>query len=76
MLKKLIAVSLLLALATTFFGCTTAAPTRGTVTDGVYKNDFFGLSYTIPDGWRALTDAEYQEKFYYSLPTNEELAKF
>ncbi len=76
MFKKLIALSLLLVLAFSMFGCTTASPKRGAVTDGIYKNEFFELSYTIPEGWRALTDEEYKERFYYSLPTNEELAEF
>lgn len=26
-------------------------PDNGKVTDGVYRNDFFGFSYTLPQGW-------------------------
>lgn len=26
-------------------------PDNGKVTDGVYRNDFFGFSYTVPEGW-------------------------
>lgn len=77
MMKKFIAVSLLLILVISMFGCTKSTPpTRGTVTDGVYTNEYFGLSYKIPDGWRALTDEEYKAKFTYGMPTNEELAEF
>ncbi len=76
-MKKFIAAALLLVLVVSMLGCTKSAPpTRGTVTDGVYTNEYFGLSFTIPDGWRALTDEEYKAKFTYTLPTNEELAEF
>lgn len=77
MMKKLIAVSLLLILVVSMFGCTNSTPpTRGTVTNGVYTNEYFGLSFKIPDGWKALTDEEYKTRFTYGMPTNEELAEF
>lgn len=76
-MKKIITAALLLVLVVSMLGCTKAAPpTRGTVTDGVYTNEYFGLSYKIPDGWRAFTDDEYKTKFTYGMPTNEELAEF
>ncbi len=31
---------------------------RGEVEDGVYTNDFTGLTFEIPDGWDVLSDAE------------------
>ncbi|HPS34754.1 MAG TPA: hypothetical protein PK854_05780 [Oscillospiraceae bacterium] len=77
MMKKLIAAALLLVLVVSMFGCTNSnPPTRGIITDGVYSNAYFGISFKIPDGWRALTDEEYKARFTYGLPTNEELAEF
>jgi len=75
-MKKFIAAALVFVLIVSMLGCTSIPPTRGTVTDGVYTNTYFGLSYIIPDGWRALSDEEYQARFSYALPTNEELAEF
>ncbi len=76
-MKKIIAAALLLILVVSMLGCTKAEPpTRGTVADGVYTNEYFGLSFKIPDGWRAFTDEEYKTKFTYGMPTNEELAEF
>jgi len=74
-MKKLTVAVALFILFGLMFGCSASGPpTRGTVSDGVYTNDYFGLSFTIPDGWKALTDAESSEQFGVTMKTNEEIA--
>ena len=76
-MKKLLGMAIILTLFLSGIGCSglyQGAPKRGTVTDGVYTNDFFKLSFTIPEGWSVYSDQEFYENFNVSLPTDENLA--
>lgn len=39
------------------------APNRGSWQDGVYTNTFAGFTFTLPENWVSLTDAEMAEAF-------------
>jgi hypothetical protein len=58
---------------TTLFGTATAAmpnPEDGKVANGVYTNDYFGLSYPLPEGWaEGLAGPEPSHLGYYALRT-------
>lgn len=43
------------------FGASGAKPTRGTIEDNVYKNEFLGFQFTKPDSWKYSTDEEIAE---------------
>ncbi len=73
-MKKFIATALSVVFIVLMFGCANP-PTRGVVADGVYTNTYFGLSFTLPEGWKALTDDEFLQKYSQARATNEELAK-
>jgi hypothetical protein len=73
-MKKLIAAALLLILIVSALGCSNP-PTRGEVKDGVYTNTYFGLSFKLPEGWKALTDDEFLQKYSQARATNEQLAE-
>lgn len=76
-MKKLILLTSLLLLTFCVLACSSGlykgSPKRGTVADGVYTNDYFKLSFTIPEGWNAYTDAEVFEKSGISWLTDEDL---
>ena len=68
-MKKILAIMLALAMLLSFAGCTesggkseteviTVNPARGTVSDGIYKNTAFGVSFEAGENWYFLTDAE------------------
>ena len=68
-MKKLIALFLALIMLLSFAGCSesgekietevvTITPERGTVSEGVYKNSAFGVSFEFGDGWYILSDEE------------------
>jgi len=76
MRKRVISIFLLL-LIFSVLGCSglySGSPKRGTVTDGVYTNDYFKLSFTIPEGWSFYSDEEFNKNFNYSAPTDEDLS--
>ena len=72
-MKRFTVAVLLLVLIASMSGCSDP-PTRGEVKDGVYTNTYFGLSFTLPEGWQALTDEEFLQKYSQARATNEELA--
>lgn len=78
-MKKTVVLTLMLFLTFSILGCSSGlysgSPKRGVVTDGVYTNDYFKLSFIIPEGWYAFTDEEVFERTGNSLPTDEDLAK-
>ena len=65
-MKKLIALFLALIMLLSFAGCSEEektenkeiVPERGTVSEGVYKNSAFGVSFEFGDGWYILSDEE------------------
>lgn len=71
-MKKLLGMAIILTLFLSAIGCS-ESPKRGIIADGVYKNEYFGLSFTIPEGWNVYTDEEIYENFNVSLPTDEDL---
>ncbi len=77
-MKKLVISTILIFLTFYVLGCSSGlysgSPKRGTVSDGVYTNDYFKLSFTIPEEWTAYTDEEIYERTGASRATNEDLA--
>ncbi|HOP12318.1 MAG TPA: hypothetical protein PK629_12600 [Oscillospiraceae bacterium] len=77
-MKKVATVVLLLFLSFSVLGCSSGLykgpPKRGTVSDGVYTNDYFKLSFTIPEGWNFYSDEDFYNLLNYSAPTDEDLA--
>lgn len=65
MKKKLLLTLMMLAAILMFAGCKSkeadAVPTPGTWTDNVYENEYAGLTFTMPEGWTALSDEEISE---------------
>ena len=68
-MKKLIALFLALIMLLSFAGCSesgekietevvTITPERGTVSEGVYENETFGVSFEFGEGWDILSDEE------------------
>ena len=68
-MKKILAIMLAFAMLLSFAGCTesggkseteiiTVTPARGTVSDGIYENTAFGVSFEAGENWYFLTDAE------------------
>ncbi len=72
-MKKLLGMAIIFTLLLSGIGCS-ESPKRGIVVDGVYTNDYFKLSFTIPEGWNAFTDEEVFERAGISLPNDEDLA--
>ncbi len=68
-MKKILAIMLALAMLLSFAACSEngekaetevikVTPERGTVSEGVYKNETFGVSFEFGDGWYILSDEE------------------
>ncbi len=68
-MKKILAVILALIMLFSFAACSgngekaeteviTITPERGTVSEGVYGNSAFGVSFELGDGWYILSDEE------------------
>ena len=68
-MKKLIALFLALIMLLSFAGCSEGGekaetevikitPERGTVSEGVYENETFGVSFEFGEGWYILSDEE------------------
>ena len=68
-MKKIFAAILALMMILSFAGCSenggkseteviTVTPERGTVSDGIYKNTAFGVSFEAGENWYFLTDEE------------------
>ena len=65
-MKKILALFLALIMLLSFAGCSEEektenkeiVPERGTVSEGVYKNSAFGVSFEFGDGWYILSDEE------------------
>ena len=68
-MKKILAAILALMMILSFAGCSenggkseteviTVTPERGTVSDGIYKNTAFGISFEAGENWYFLTDEE------------------
>ena len=65
-MKKLIALFLALIMLLSFAGCSEEektenkeiVPERGTVSEGVYENETFGVSFEFGEGWYILSDEE------------------
>ena len=68
-MKKLIALFLALIMLLSFAGCSEGSekaetevikitPERGTVSEGVYENETFGVSFEFGEGWYILSDEE------------------
>lgn len=65
-MKKLIALLLAFIMLLSFAGCSEEektenkeiVPERGTVSEGVYENETFGVSFEFGDGWYILSDEE------------------
>lgn len=68
-MKKILAAILALMMIFSFAGCSenggkseteviTVTPERGTVSDGIYKNTAFGISFEAGENWYFLTDEE------------------
>jgi len=72
-MKKFISVVSVMFLVVALIGCGEVALSRGTIEDGVYRSDISGLTFTIPDNWYAVDDAQIKEAYSYSSPTNAEL---
>jgi hypothetical protein len=62
--KRLPALFAALALAAALSGCTPAKPvTTGSFDGTAYANDYFGLTFRIPDGWSIATKDQMEEVF-------------
>ncbi|HNX15007.1 MAG TPA: hypothetical protein PK854_01745 [Oscillospiraceae bacterium] len=76
-MKKIVVLTLILFLIVLILACSSGiysgSPKRGTVADGVYTNDYFKLSFTIPEKWGVYSDEEVYKNFNISLPTDEDL---
>ena len=66
-MKKILALFLALIMILSFAACSAEeekteikeiVPERGTVSEGVYKNSAFGVSFEFGDGWYILSDEE------------------
>ena len=57
-MKRIISLLLALSMVFLFVGCQNPAPTRGTIDEDVYKNDFLKFEFTKPASWVYYTDEE------------------
>lgn len=68
-------VLIIVLLSITLTGCSESF-TRGVWKDNVYESTFTKLSFTLPDGWSASTDAEIAEQMDISIDPDENASEF
>ena len=61
-MKKIISLLLAICMVFLFVSCQNPTPSRGTIDENVYKNDFLKFEFTKPDSWVYYTDEEIADK--------------
>ena len=74
---KLLVLAIFLVFATAFTGCKkkgSARPTAGTIENGVYNNEYFGLSLELPEKWSNQDEESNKElsEFGYKMIAGED----